>query len=110
MNTLAMGLNICRDKNIRDIDSEGDLQLCIQAVIKKDTASWRLEGWIQKVWILLENLGDFSISHIYHEADSVGYLLANYELSQEANCIVDANLVRWTGLDRLVGREMLDGV
>ncbi|XP_057815560.2 uncharacterized protein LOC131029183 [Cryptomeria japonica] len=83
MEAITMGLQLCRAKGIGNIDIEGDSQLCIQAAIKKEIHNWNLKGWLQKIGELLNELKEYSLSHVYREANIFADRLANHVVYQE---------------------------
>ncbi|XP_059068482.1 uncharacterized protein LOC131858992 [Cryptomeria japonica] len=75
--SLIEGLKMCRELRIHKVEIEGDSALIINAIRNKGMSNWKLKGILDKALELLNYFTDFTINHIYREANLAADALAN---------------------------------
>ncbi|XP_059067866.1 uncharacterized protein LOC131858594 [Cryptomeria japonica] len=75
--SLIEGLNMCKELGITKLEIEGDSAIIINAIRKKETPNWKLNGMLEKALEILDNFEDYTVNHIYKEANRAADELAN---------------------------------
>ncbi|GLJ47976.1 hypothetical protein SUGI_1013090 [Cryptomeria japonica] len=65
---LSHGLATYKEKGLTNLDVERDSQVVIRAISSRSGPSWRDNMWTESIKEILENLEDYSLSHVYREA------------------------------------------
>ncbi|GLJ39351.1 hypothetical protein SUGI_0803550 [Cryptomeria japonica] len=89
MEALALGIKLCIKFDIRYVEIEGDSLLCIRAISSGRSLNWHLDNWAEYICGLLVNVKDFSLRHVYREANRAADWVANHVVLQDIEIIDD---------------------
>lgn len=67
---LQLGLTDCIKHGLKNISVEGDSEMAINAIKRKKTPNWRLQGIIDNIIGNLARIEHYEAKHIYREANS----------------------------------------
>ncbi|XP_057858719.2 uncharacterized protein LOC131067644 [Cryptomeria japonica] len=67
---LQFGLIDCTKHGLNNILVEGDLEIAINAIKRKNTPNWRLQGILENIIASLDMIENYEAKHIYKEANS----------------------------------------
>lgn len=74
---LEEGLQVCHYLGISNLIIEGDSQIILNALRKRDTPNWILNSRLKEALSLLDKFAEIRIYHIYREGNSKADKLAN---------------------------------
>ena len=83
---LLQGLQLCRARNIHKVDTEVDSMVIANVIQKKTAVPWAIAYEIRIINDLLTNF-DFSIRHIFREANRAADFLANLGCSAQRKIV-----------------------
>lgn len=93
-----MGLQLYICKGISLVEIEGNSKLCIQEITSGKSSRYKIDNWIGPIKDLLCKLSNYSLSHMYREANMATNCLANSGFLKSDSIIMDFDMVRWPGL------------
>lgn len=67
---LQLGLRDCINHGFNNILVEGDSEIAINAIKRKSTPNWRLQGILESIVTSLDKIDNYEAKHIYREANS----------------------------------------
>ncbi|XP_059078115.1 uncharacterized protein LOC131876678 [Cryptomeria japonica] len=67
---LQFGLIYCIKHGLNNILVEGDSEIAINAIKRKTTPNWRLQGILDNIIASLDRIENYEAKHIYREANS----------------------------------------
>ncbi|GLJ10713.1 hypothetical protein SUGI_0133620 [Cryptomeria japonica] len=70
--------------------------------MRGDTPNWKLRNLLKIVKEILLDMGDFTITHIYCEANKRADLVANVGVGQDTSA--------WIGLQDILDKETMAGI
>ena len=77
LEALDHGLQLCNKLGISKIFREGDSQIILNAIRKRDTPNWVLNSRLKEVLAHLDHFEDYQIGHIFWEGNKIVDGLAN---------------------------------
>lgn len=77
LRALEVGLLLCKQKGLSNVQIEGDSQIIINGVINSRFLNWKLTKWIPCIHTLLQGIRPYEISHIHWEGNRLADLFAN---------------------------------
>ncbi|KAH9324526.1 hypothetical protein KI387_004704, partial [Taxus chinensis] len=101
---LGLGLLLTASLKIENLEIEGDSMIIINTIIKKIALSWKLDIDVQKI-LWLSKLKNWSIKHIYREANRCANWLANKGIDQACEEKVANNCSAWEGFHMIIARD-----
>ena len=78
---LRDGLQVAVEAGYKQLHIEGDNLILIEAVKGESTIPWRLKYAIHDIRMMLSQLDDVQVNHIYREANIAADWLAKYDHS-----------------------------
>ncbi|XP_059064531.1 uncharacterized protein LOC131856679 [Cryptomeria japonica] len=73
---LQFGLRDCINHGFNNILVEGDSKIAINAIKRKNTPNWRLQGILESIVASLDRIENYEAKHIYREANSEADVLS----------------------------------
>ena len=77
LEALDQGLLLCYKLGLSKIIIEGDSQITLNAIRKRDTPNWVLNSKLREVLVHLDRFEDYQIGHIFREGNRIADGLAN---------------------------------
>ncbi|GLJ14433.1 hypothetical protein SUGI_0233360 [Cryptomeria japonica] len=94
---LLGGLRLCKEDNLLNIDIEGDSLNVIRSISSRNAPSWKSRMWVNDIQEILEGM-DFSIKHVFREANQEADFLSNHVIDQANDVIISNDIIAWTSL------------
>ncbi|XP_057830892.1 uncharacterized protein LOC131041717 [Cryptomeria japonica] len=70
LKALQFGLIECIKHGLNNILVEGDSEIAINAIKRKKTPNWRLQGILDNIIVSLDRIENYEAKHIYREENS----------------------------------------
>ncbi|XP_059078016.1 uncharacterized protein LOC131876594 [Cryptomeria japonica] len=80
---LEVGLLLCKEIGLTNIQVEGDSQIIINGVTNDKLLNWKLSKWLLHIHSLLQAIKPYEITHILREGNKVADLLANLGVNSQ---------------------------
>jgi len=74
---LILGVRLCRDLKIRNLEIEGDSMIVINGLRSKRLVNWKLQAKFDKALSLLEGFDRVTFNHILREGNQEADRLSN---------------------------------
>ncbi|XP_059066045.1 uncharacterized protein LOC131857456 [Cryptomeria japonica] len=81
--TILWGMKFSTAMGIRQLEIEGDSKIIIEVVKGRTAAGWKVDAILSDTRILLANLDNFTIHHIYREGNAAADSMAIVDMLQE---------------------------
>ncbi|GLJ21042.1 hypothetical protein SUGI_0384450 [Cryptomeria japonica] len=78
--SLVGGLRLCKERNILNIDIEGDSLNVIQNISFENAPSWKSRMWVNDIQEILEGT-NFSTKCVFHEEKREAFFLSNHVIN-----------------------------